>query len=63
MTNSPTDLSIAEAAARIGVSPRTLRRWIASGHLPARRIGPRFVRIRVADLDAAGTPLGTSAPR
>ncbi len=62
MTTSPdpTDLSVAEAALRLGVDSKTIRRMIARGDLPARRIGPRLIRIRVADIDAVGTPLGVS---
>ncbi|HEX5494447.1 MAG TPA: excisionase family DNA-binding protein, partial [Mycobacteriales bacterium] len=33
--------SLTEAADRIGVSTRTVRRWIAAGQLPAYRMGPR----------------------
>jgi excisionase family DNA binding protein len=32
-------LTIAEAAKKMDRSPETLRRWIRSGRLPARRIG------------------------
>ena len=33
--------SLVDAAARIGVSTKTVRRWVSSGHLAAYRIGPR----------------------
>lgn len=56
----PVELSVAEAAARHGVDHKTIRRAIARGDLAARRIGPRLIRIRVADLDAWGTPLGNA---
>lgn len=46
-----TELSLAEAAAYVGVSYRTIRRWISDGKLPARRLGPRMLRVRIADLD------------
>lgn len=59
----PVELSITDAAARMGVDYKTIRRWIAAGTLPARRIGPRLVRIRVADLDALGAPLGPQVGR
>lgn len=45
-------ISIAEAAARAGVSIPTIRRAVASGALAAYRLGPRLVRVRAADLDA-----------
>lgn len=45
------DFSIAEAARHKNVSDKTIRRWIATGVLPAYRVGPRVVRIRPEDLD------------
>lgn len=32
-------LTIAQAADRVGRNPETIRRWIRSGRLPARRVG------------------------
>lgn len=55
------DLNRPDAAAYRGVSVSTIDRLIRSGELPARRIGKRAVRIRRADLDALGTPLGPQA--
>jgi excisionase family DNA binding protein len=37
-------LTVSEAALRLRVSEPTIRRWIARGHLPARRFG-RTLRI------------------
>jgi excisionase family DNA binding protein len=34
-------LSVAQAADRLGRNPETVRRWIRSGRLPARRVGAR----------------------
>ncbi len=34
-------LSVAQAADRLGRNPETVRRWIRSGRLPARRVGTR----------------------
>ena len=36
------ELSASEAARRIGTSTRTVQRWIATGRLPARRVGGRL---------------------
>lgn len=42
--SSPTLLTVNEAAARLSVSPRTLRRWIAAGEFSHYRMG-RSIRI------------------
>lgn len=53
-------LTQAEAAEQIGVTERTLRSYIAKGHLPASRIrGSRLVRIDQADVDALLLPIPT----
>ena len=49
---APRWATLTDAAGRAGVDPKTLRRWIASGLLPAYRMGPRRVRIDLNDLDA-----------
>ena len=45
------DLSPSQAAARIGATTRSVQRWIASGRLPARRVGGRW-RVASDALDA-----------
>jgi excisionase family DNA binding protein len=49
-------LSIASAASRIGVSTRTIKRWIAAQLLPATRLpSPKnkgHLRIRLTDLES-----------
>ena len=52
------DVSASEAARRIGTSTRTIQRWIATGRLPARRVGGRW---RVAN-DAIGAFEAPDAP-
>ena len=48
-------LSAKEVASLVGVSLRTVRRWIAEGTLPAARVGG-VVRIRRRDLERVLTP-------
>jgi excisionase family DNA binding protein len=57
-------LTLDQAAERLAVSPRTLRRWVARGLIPAFRQG-RVLRLRALDLDrfiaermATPTPAG-----
>jgi excisionase family DNA binding protein len=48
-------ITIADAAERLSVSPRTIRRFISDGRLPGYRIGGprgRLLRVEQADVDA-----------
>jgi excisionase family DNA binding protein len=49
-------LSVARAAARVGVCRRTIKRWVKGGLLPATRLpspkGKGHLRIRLGDLEA-----------
>jgi excisionase family DNA binding protein len=47
-----------QAAHLLGVTPTTVRRWIASGELDARKLGPRRWLIAVESVEALrlGTP-------
>lgn len=51
-------LSISDAAAYLGVTPRTIRQMIADGRLRGYRSGPRLVRLRRDEIDAAMQPYG-----
>jgi excisionase family DNA binding protein len=44
-------LSTAEAASRLGITPRTLYRFIDEGQLPAYRFG-RVIRLKEHEVDA-----------
>lgn len=45
-------LRVTDAAAQLGISPRTLREWIRRGVLPGYRLGPRLIQVRRTDVDA-----------
>lgn len=44
-------ISLTEAADALGVSTKTVRRYIAAGDLDAVRLGRRTIRIRIESLD------------
>ncbi len=49
------EVSPREAAARLGATTRSVQRWIASGRLPARRVGGRW-RVAIGAIDAISLP-------
>lgn len=50
-------ISLDEAAERLSVSRKTIRRYIARNELEAVRVGPRLLRIKESDLELLGQPL------
>lgn len=53
-------LSQAQAADYLSVTDRTIRSYIAAGHLPAHRVrGSRLIRVSRSDLDAMLSPIPT----
>jgi excisionase family DNA binding protein len=48
--------TVAGAARLLHVSPSTVWRWIAAGRLPAKRLGPKTIRIASEDLIALEQP-------
>ncbi|AVP41703.1 HTH binding domain protein [Mycobacterium phage Batiatus] len=50
-------LTMQQAATYLGVTDRTVRNYVARGLIPARRLGPKLLRIRIEDLQefAGGT--------
>jgi excisionase family DNA binding protein len=50
--------SIRQGADWLGVSDKTVRRYIAQGRIKAKRIGPRLIRIERDSLLAFATPVG-----
>lgn len=53
-------ISIQAAAEAADVSPRTIRRWIAQGLLPAHRVGPRLVKVYASDVNRLVHPIPTA---
>lgn len=56
-------LTIAEAAARLGLSPSRIRQFIADGRLPAHRYGQRVVLIDEAALAPLQQPRPWGYPK
>ena len=57
----PELIGLQEAAACCNVDPRTIRRWIAAGRINAYRVGPRLIKVDVAELDKVLRPVGGAA--
>ncbi|WP_235170057.1 helix-turn-helix domain-containing protein [Rhodococcus erythropolis] len=54
-------ISLADAAAELSVSTRTIRRYIAEGKLEGFRVGSRLIRVTRRSLDPLVTPMGVAA--
>lgn len=50
-------VGIPEAATYLDVDHKTIRRLIASGDLPAYRLGRRLIKVKITDLDALLVPM------
>lgn len=61
--DAPRYYTVPEAARALCVSPATIWRWIHSGKLAAYRVGPRAIRIRPDDLQAAIQPVRLDGSR
>lgn len=59
-TTLPADqlVPIAEAAAYLDLSVRTVRRYIHEGRITGYRVGPRLIKLNVAELDTLLRPVG-----
>lgn len=53
-------LTIDSAADLLATSPRTIRRYIADGRLPAYRLGPRQIRVKHDDVTGLLAPIPTA---
>jgi excisionase family DNA binding protein len=51
-------LSVQQAADYLGVNTRTVRVMLLDGRLQGYNLGPRILRIRLSELEAALTPYG-----
>lgn len=56
-------ISLAVAAQMIGITPATLRVYIAEGRIPGYRVGPKFTRVRLADVETLIRPIPTTVHR
>lgn len=50
-------LTIAEAAERLKLSTKTVRRYIANGRLTGYRVGPTLIRVDPVEVDALLRPI------
>ena len=50
--------SINDTAEHLGVTERTVRQMIVDGRLIGYRLGPKFIRLDLDEVDAALTPYG-----
>jgi excisionase family DNA binding protein len=55
----PTSPSIQQAAAWLGVDPKTVRRYISQGRLKAAKVGPKLIRVDRESLLALAKPIGS----
>ena len=56
-------VTITQAAEILNQSVKTVRRRISDGTLPAYRIGPRLIRVRIEDLDKGCHRIPSARPR
>jgi excisionase family DNA binding protein len=57
----PELIGLQEAADYCDVSYRTVRRWIAAGHINAVRVGPRLLKVDAGELQNLLQPVGGAA--
>jgi len=53
-------VTIAAAAEYASVAPKTIRRYIAAGRITGYRMGPRLIRVDLAELDRLLRPIPTA---
>ena len=52
---------IGKAANLVDVCERTVRRWIADGLITGYRVGPKLLKVDLAEIDALVRPVPTAA--
>ncbi|WP_176358172.1 helix-turn-helix domain-containing protein [Mycobacterium persicum] len=57
----PERIGLQEAADRLGVCYRTMRRYVSNGTLDAVRVGPRLLKVDAAAVEALMQPVGGGA--
>lgn len=57
----PELIGLQTAADQLGLSYRTIRRYIADGRLNAVRVGPRSLKVAADDVDKLMQPVGGGA--
>jgi len=55
--STTTLMSVRSAAEYLGVSTKTIRRYIAAGRVRGYRAGPRLIRVDLNDLNAVLRPI------
>lgn len=55
-------VTLAQAADILGQSVKTVRRRISDGTLPAYRVGPRSIRLRIEDLEVSCRRIPSARP-
>lgn len=53
-------VSCGTAAENLGCSPKTVRRYITAGTLTGYRVGPRNLRVDLAEVEALARPIPTA---
>lgn len=53
-------VGINNAAEYADVCSKTIRRWIAAGHVPGYRVGPRLLKVDLNEIDAMLRPISSS---
>jgi excisionase family DNA binding protein len=58
---SPPDMTLKNVADYLGLSTRTIRQMVTDGRLRAYRLGPRVIRFRRSEIDAALEPIDAAS--